>query len=302
MRVFQGRWYRKWCALLGLVLAALLLVGPSVLCKTSPLNCGRFDLKENVVRFSMDSTKPTNSSHLAVQSALSPSNDSQQLSNTNKKLPHHQSHLKKVNCKKPHCKEFLSRMDKFRFSSCFQEVLKHLRGASPKEIESKIAENDCHFQNVRGRKPVALASAEGSGNTWVRGLLEKASGVCTGFNFCDYIMRMKGFIGDNINSAAVLVVKTHTDHPQWVGSEAPHNKLEAQYGSGIFLLRNPYDSLVAEWNRRLTNQVMIKQKLPHDESHVNVAPKEIWCECSWGERDGAKLNQCTDLLSYHAMP
>ena len=73
--------------------------------------------------------------------------------------------------------------------------------------------------NGAKRDPVALASAEGSGNTWVRGLLERATGFCTGFNFCDYVMRMKGFIGDNINSGSVLVVKTHMDKPQWVGEE-----------------------------------------------------------------------------------
>ena len=38
----------------------------------------------------------------------------------------------------------------------------------------------CHFMNGRGRLPVALASFPGSGNTWVRGLIEKVTGICTG--------------------------------------------------------------------------------------------------------------------------
>ena len=38
----------------------------------------------------------------------------------------------------------------------------------------------CHFINGTKRAAVALASFPGSGNTWVRGLLEKATGVCTG--------------------------------------------------------------------------------------------------------------------------
>ena len=38
----------------------------------------------------------------------------------------------------------------------------------------------CHFVNGSRRAPVALASFPGSGNTWMRGLLEKATGVCTG--------------------------------------------------------------------------------------------------------------------------
>ncbi len=39
---------------------------------------------------------------------------------------------------------------------------------------------ECHFMNGRSRSAVALASFPGSGNTWARGLLERATGVCTG--------------------------------------------------------------------------------------------------------------------------
>ena len=38
----------------------------------------------------------------------------------------------------------------------------------------------CRFMNGTGRAAVALASFPGSGNTWVRQLLEQATGVCTG--------------------------------------------------------------------------------------------------------------------------
>ena len=38
--------------------------------------------------------------------------------------------------------------------------------------------------NGTGRAAVALVSFPGSGNTWVRGLLEQASGICTG-KLCD---------------------------------------------------------------------------------------------------------------------
>ena len=38
----------------------------------------------------------------------------------------------------------------------------------------------CRFMNGSRRAPVALASFPGSGNTWVRGLLEQATGICTG--------------------------------------------------------------------------------------------------------------------------
>ena len=38
----------------------------------------------------------------------------------------------------------------------------------------------CRFMDGTNRYPVALASLPGSGNTWVRGLLEQATGICTG--------------------------------------------------------------------------------------------------------------------------
>ena len=48
----------------------------------------------------------------------------------------------------------------------------------------------CHFMDGSRRAAVALASFPGSGNTWVRGLLEKATGVCTGrcieIDICNY--------------------------------------------------------------------------------------------------------------------
>ena len=39
---------------------------------------------------------------------------------------------------------------------------------------------ECRFMNGTNRAPVALVSFPGSGNTWVRGLLEQATGICTG--------------------------------------------------------------------------------------------------------------------------
>ena len=46
------------------------------------------------------------------------------------------------------------------------------------------ASGECHFMNGTNRAAVALVSFPGSGNTWVRGLLRQATGVCTGGS-CD---------------------------------------------------------------------------------------------------------------------
>ena len=55
---------------------------------------------------------------------------------------------------------------------------------------------------TNSRKPVALISFPGSGNTWVRQPLEGASGICTGSVMCDMSLRYDGFIGENVNSGS----------------------------------------------------------------------------------------------------
>ena len=145
----------------------------------------------------------------------------------------------KTKCRDSLCSEYLTAIDKTRFVSCLQKVRE--KGGHPQHEQ-------CRFMPQSHRAPVALASYPGSGNTWLRGLLETATGICTGFTFCDISMRMKGFAGENIQSGAVLVVKTHSN-PNWKQrkSKSPY------FEFAIFLVRNPLDAFVAEWNRRVAN-------------------------------------------------
>ena len=83
-------------------------------------------------------------------------------------LPTKQNHT----CRDPLCSEFLSAMDKDHFQQCVETVKNAMFGHP--------ALGSCHFMNGSNRAPVALASFEGSGNTWVRGLLEQVTGICTG--------------------------------------------------------------------------------------------------------------------------
>ena len=83
-------------------------------------------------------------------------------------LPTKQNHV----CRDPLCSEFLSAMDKDHYQQCVQSVKNATFG--PPALGS------CHFMNGSNWVPVALASFEGSGNTWVRGLLEQVTGICTG--------------------------------------------------------------------------------------------------------------------------
>ena len=80
------------------------------------------------------------------------------------------------NCGDKFCKNLLTDSDRLSLVKC------PLR-KSPRKNRAH-QEGNCKFMNgsAYGRSPIALVSAPGSGNTWVRGLLEKVTGVCTGEN------------------------------------------------------------------------------------------------------------------------
>ena len=102
----------------------------------------------------------------------------------------------------------------------------------------------CEFMNATGRPPVALVSFPGSGNTWVRGLLEQVTGYCTGSVYCDQGLARTGFVGEGVQSGAVLVVKTHHTSPFH-----PAHPERPRYGGAVLLVRNLFDALKAEMNR-----------------------------------------------------
>lgn len=177
------------------------------------------------------------------------------------------------NCRQPHCKEYLLKSELLAMSKCSAETAQRtVNGKLKGQHESDLKENSCSFMNGSNRLPVALASTSGSGNTWIRGLLERATGICTGFLYCDYAMRREGFIGETVKSGNALVVKTHTISPKWYGTKQPRSD-DPYYGSAIYILRNPYMSMIAEWNRRVTYDML---RLPHNESHTNEVQEHFW--------------------------
>ena len=179
------------------------------------------------------------------------------------------------NCKQAHCKEHLKKFELMAMNECFTETSQRTVNGNIQGkhgLKFNLKENNCNFMNGSDRLPVALASTSGSGNTWIRGLLEKATGICTGFLYCDFAMRREGFIGEGVKSGSVLVVKTHTISPKWYGTRQPYMD-DPYYGSAIYILRNPYKSMIAEWNRRVTYDIL---KLPHNESHTNVIQEKFW--------------------------
>ena len=113
--------------------------------------------------------------------------------------------------------------------------------------------SESYFCDIRPR--VALVSLPGSGNTWVRVLLEHATGYCTGSMWCDPYLRAKQFCAEGIRECT-LVVKNHDPTVRWLGEPLPRNSItevssfnKPEFGSAIFIHRNLYEAIVAEWNR-----------------------------------------------------
>ncbi|KAB0791171.1 hypothetical protein PPYR_02971 [Photinus pyralis] len=90
------------------------------------------------------------------------------------------------------------------------------------------------------KPPIALASFPGSGNTWLRYLLQQATGVYTGSVYKDYGLLKSGFPAESISNGSVLVVKTH----EW-GANA-----RKQFSKAVLLVRAPANAIQAEFNRQ----------------------------------------------------
>ena len=174
-------------------------------------------------------------------------------------------------CKNQLCSEFLTRLDTPHFKYCLRKS----------KLKVEPEKSTCHFISGKRRSPIALASFPGSGNTWVRGLLQNITGICTGGIYCDPTLRRNGYPGECIRSGVVLVVKTHQSSPWWTGVH--YKKSDASkyfvktwhipvYSSAIFLMRNPFDALVAEWNRLQTVKL--------SDNHVNSVGKECFGKLS----------------------
>ncbi|CAH1780844.1 unnamed protein product [Owenia fusiformis] len=85
----------------------------------------------------------------------------------------------------------------------------------------------------------ALYSIPGSGNTWLRHLIQQITGIYTGSVYNDTDLLQNGFPGEGEKSGKVVVVKTHRV-----------NKLDkGKYKRVIILLRNPFEAYLAELKR-----------------------------------------------------
>ena len=80
-------------------------------------------------------------------------------------------------------------------------------------IESNNTALNCTWPPLKLRSKegplTALASKPGSGNTWVRHLLQLATGIQTGSIFNEQRLKRNGFPGEGITNGSVIAIKTH---------------------------------------------------------------------------------------------
>ncbi|CAK8683719.1 unnamed protein product [Clavelina lepadiformis] len=139
------------------------------------------------------------------------------------------------------CGQFNERFNLTSKISCSQTHLKVYRTFS----------EDTRCGNIRllspaNYKQTALATFPGSGNTWTRYLLESATGIYTGSVYGDTHLRRHGFLAEppDVSKHRSVVVKDHMLN---------ENRMSL-YESAILIVRNPYDAVVAEFNRVASNR------------------------------------------------
>ncbi|XP_064158014.1 sialate:O-sulfotransferase 1 [Anguilla rostrata] len=125
---------------------------------------------------------------------------------------------------------------------------------------------DRKFLPEKSSQLVALSSFPGAGNTWVRHLVELATGYYTGSFYFDGSLYNKGFKGekDYWKSGRTICVKTH---------ESGRHEIE-MYDAAILLIRNPYRCLMAEFNRKCAG-------------HLGYASEQHWRSKEWPEFVGS---------------
>eukprot|EP01084_Bolivina_argentea_P204284 348841_1 len=126
---------------------------------------------------------------------------------------------------------------------------------------------------LRHSMPPYLISAMGSGNTFTRLLIELLTNFYTGtVHGTDFDLEKAGFIGDNRCDDSVIMLKAHAgtflESKKWNGflngsfwfykkclnlrvrKNRCNNKNKEM--NAIFILRNPFDTFLSEYQRRIT--------------------------------------------------
>ena len=127
-------------------------------------------------------------------------------------------------------------------------ILRQLHGSQPNSpISMPQSHQHCKKMSFKNSGPiVVLASVPGSGNSWVRQLLEAATGIYTGAVYCDPAYFKAGMIGELIDTNNVLVVKNH--HLPYSVKKLLNND------RAIYIVRSPFGAILSEHNRNIASK------------------------------------------------
>ena len=89
---------------------------------------------------------------------------------------------------------------------------------------------------------VSLSSVPGSGNSWVRQLLESATGIYTGSVWCDSSYVKAGMIDEGVDTNNVLAVKLHYYN-------AANTRKVLNNDKSIYVVRSPFGAILSEYTR-----------------------------------------------------
>ena len=113
-----------------------------------------------------------------------------------------------------------------------------------RSLKIPMVERKCHSQEemrfltkeeADSRGLYMLTSFPGSGNTWLRLILEELTGIYTGSIYCDHLLAFSGHFGEGFPIRETIAVKAHhtskgtTERPKFV----------------MYIVRNPYHSVLS---------------------------------------------------------
>ena len=111
------------------------------------------------------------------------------------------------------------------------------------------------FAKVQSLPLRALVSYPGSGNTWIRYLIEGATGVYTGSIFSDSSLIRAGHLGEGreYNDGSTILQKTHHRSLYLGRYNAYDMKWREEHvrefgGRAVVVVRNPYKAILSYWN------------------------------------------------------
>lgn len=169
----------------------------------------------------------------------------------------------------------IANLDKFSLSRYYQCP----PSKAAKMLQDKSSEETCFKQRTfqdKNHSLVALASFQGSGNTWVRHLLEQATGINTGSIYCDTTLKA-AFPGEYIVSGSVLVVKTHHADTTSLPVETRGPLKQQKFDKSVIIVRDPFDALVSEANRRWNSKYRAEKHLGLAKESTFISnPKWDW--------------------------